>query len=404
MRILCVSPFLPYPPVAGGHAQIWGWLRRLAREHEVAFVGFYEREAERAGAEEIGRHCAPVRVRLRRPTPAAYASFEQAPRPVSEFFSEELARDVSEVARDFRPEVVQFLTTNLWQYRPFANGAAGVVTALDIAFVAHRRRIGSSRGIARLQARLEWLRMLRAETAAFREADHVIAVSEHDADIVRAVAPGAPVTAVPPGVDREFLSARERHPVPGSVLYLGHMEHYPNLDGLLFLYRKIWRRVRHAYPTARLTVAGGGTREELARVAPETLATMERDASVELAGFIPDLHATMDATAVMAAPLRLGSGVRNKVVESMAVGLPVVTTRLGAEGLAAAHDRELLVADDAREFARELVDLLRDARRQARLAQAGRRLVARDHDNDRLAKRLERALAQALARAAGGRA
>jgi glycosyltransferase involved in cell wall biosynthesis len=103
----------------------------------------------------------------------------------------------------------------------------------------------------------------------------------------------------------------------------------------------------------------------------------------------------MDATAVMAAPLRLGSGVRNKVIEAMAAGLPVVTTRRGAEGLAATDGRELLLADGAEGFARELVRLLGDSDLQRRLSEAGRELAAREHDNDRLAERLESALAQA---------
>jgi glycosyltransferase involved in cell wall biosynthesis len=179
------------------------------------------------------------------------------------------------------------------------------------------------------------------------------------------------------------------------VLYVGHMEHLPNLDGLRFLYQDIWPRVRYAYPKARLLVAGGRLREELAREAPRTLARMERDASVTLAGFIPDLAPAMDATAVMAAPMRIGSGVRNKVIEAMAAGLPVVTTRLGAEGLAVRHEREVLIAEQADGFADEMVRLLRDQPLQARLSRAARALVARDHDNDRLAKRLERALARA---------
>ena len=400
MKLLLVSPFLPYPPVAGGHRQIWSWLTRLAREHEVAFVGFYEREEEAAQAAEIARYCTATRVRLRKPTPHAHASFAQLPRWVTEFFSEELAREVAAVAGSFRPDVVQFLHMNMAQYRPYVGDAAAVMTALDIAFVAHGRRIALTRGLARMQARLEWLRMLRHEAAAFRRADHVIAVSDREAEIVRAVAGHDRVTAVPPGVDREKLAPRARKPVPGTVLYLGHMEHYPNLDGLLFLYREIWPHVRYAHPRAKLVVVGGGAEGGLAREAPEALARMEHDASVELSGFVPDLDSVLDFSAVMAAPMRLGSGVRNKVIEAMAAGLPVVTTRRGAEGLAVEHERETLVADEPRQFARQLVRLLRDPTLQQRLSESARDLVARDHDNDRLAGRLERA----LMRAAGARA
>jgi len=396
VKVLFVSPFLPYPPVAGGHRQIWTWLTRLAAAHEVAFVGFRERETEAPNEAEVSRHCVETRIRLRKPTPHAHSSFAQLARWVTEFTSEELAQDIADVSRSFRPDVVQFLHSNMAQYRRCADGAAAVVTALDIAFVAHRRRIAMTHGLERLQARLEWLRMLRHETAMFARADGVIAVSERDADVIRSVARHDRVTAVPPGVDKAQLAPRERRPEAGRVLYVGHMEHYPNLDGLLYLYRDVWPHVRHAHPNVKLIVAGGGTREELHRAAPDTLARMERDATVEIAGFIPDLEAEMDRSTAMAAPLRLGSGVRNKVIEAMAAGLPVITTRLGAEGLAVESGRQLLIADEPAPFARQLVHLLKDPHLQERLSKAGREVVARDHDNDRVVALLEKALLRAM--------
>jgi glycosyltransferase involved in cell wall biosynthesis len=396
MKMLLVSPFLPYPPVAGGHAQVWAWLRRLAANHQLAFIGFSEREADGSATEEISEHCPVVRTRLRRPTPHAYSSFAQFPSWVTEFFSEELASDIREVTSDFCPELVFFLSTNMAQYRRCVGDLPTAVAALEIVFLAYGRRIAAARGLHRLRARLDWLRMLRYEAAVFRAADHVIAVSEADAEMAHSLAPDTDVTAVPPGVDREKLSPRPRRPVPGTVLFVGHMEHYPNVDGLLFLYREIWPLVRQQYPTAKLTVCGAGSREELARVAPGVLSAIESDSSVHLAGYAPDLQQLMDRTAAMAAPVRLGAGVRNKVIESLAAGLPVVSTTLGAEGLAAADERELLIANDAPGFAQQLLRLLLDDDLHSRLGRAGRELVAREHDNDMLAKRLERALIQTL--------
>jgi len=396
VRILLVSPFMPYPPIAGGHAQVWAWLRRLAAKHEVSFVGFYERAGDADGLEELKRHCRQVRARLRCPTPHAYSSLAQAPFWVTEFSSSELTRDLREVAASFQPEVALFVSTHMAQYRRRLPGLAAAVAALEVGFVAYRRRIAMLRGFARFRARLDWLRMLRYETAVFRKADRIIAVSDEDARTIRAVAPRVRVTAVPPGVDADRLLPRERGPVPGTVLFVGHMEHLPNADALAFLYRDIWPRVRSAHPRARLLVAGGEALEELRRIAPDLPARMAADATVDVLGFVSDLPALMDRTAVTAAPIRLGGGVRNKVIEALASGLPVVTTRRGAEGLSVAHERELLIADGAEAFAGQLVRLLSDAELQARLASAGRELAAREHNNDRLARRVYHALAEAV--------
>jgi glycosyltransferase involved in cell wall biosynthesis len=387
-----VSQFLPYPPVAGGHAQIWGWLRRLSRKHELSLVGFYEREADAAGIDEIRRHCSEVRFRLRQATTHAHSSLAQLPLWVTEFYSRELADDLVAVSRSFRPQVVQFLTTNMAQYRRLVPDVPSIVTALEICFVAYRRRIAATGGVDRLRARLDWLRMLRYEARVFQSAGHVVSVSDSDSRIIKAVAPRARVATVPPGVDVDRYDRDGRRPRPGSVLYFGHMEHLPNLDGLIFLYRDIWPSVLRGYPEARLTVAGQGIQEELGRAAPELLSTMERDPSVELAGFLPDLRAAMWASAAMAAPLRLGAGVRNKVIEAMAAGLPVVTTERGAEGLPLKHGRNVLIANEPERFARELVRLLQDPDLQDRLAGTARELVLREYDNDRLAERLETVL------------
>jgi glycosyltransferase involved in cell wall biosynthesis len=281
------------------------------------------------------------------------------------------------------------------QYQRFVTPTPAVVTALEIGFVAAARRITASTGFDRLRARCEWVRMLRYDAAVYRRADGVVAMSAPDAEAIRAVAPRAQIAAVPPGVDRATLAPRDRRPQPGRVLYLGLMEHYPNLDGLLFLYRDIWPLVRRGFPAAHLTIVGKGAREELSRVAPAVLLAMEADQTVELVGFVPDLPPVLDSHAVLAAPLRLGGGVRNKVIEAMAAGLPVVTTRRGAEGLSVRSGRELLIADTPVEIARQLVTVLRDEALQQRLAAAGRELAAREHDNDALAKRVEQALAQA---------
>lgn len=396
MRILLISPFLPYPPVAGGHGQVWAWLRRLAAENEVAFAGFYERESEAAGQEELQRHCVLVRARLRCPTPHSYSSLAQMPFLVSEFHSAALAADIVEIGRSFRPEVALFVGTHMAQYRRYLPHVAACVAALEVGFVAYRRRTDLLRGWERWRARLEWLRMLRYEARVFRQADRVIVVSGPEAEAVRAVAPCTRVTAVPPGVDMSRLGPRTRRPEPGTVLFVGHMEHLPNADALAHLYQDIWPRVKASLPGARLRVAGTGTREELGRICPALAARLADDPSVEVLGFVPDLQEVMDRTAAMAAPIRLGSGVRNKIIESLAAGLPVVTTPRGAEGLSVSHGRELLIADTAERFAEELVRVLADSELQARLAEAGRRLVEAEHDNDRLARKVYHALAEAV--------
>ena len=245
MKILFVSPFLPYPPVAGGHAEIWGWMKRLAARHELAFVGFYEREAEAENVAEVARLCVETRARLRQPTPHAYGSFaERAGVGQRVLLAPSGPRSV-EVTESFQPDVVQYLSTNMAQYRRTSRRAVGGDGAGD---QLRRRTPGASRrSPGSHDCRRGWngrgcCATRRGCCGRRRTSSDVEERSPHRAGGgATGGGDGRPARRRPGGA-----RARARSPEPGRVLYLGHMEHYPNLDGLLYLYQDIWPLVRQA--------------------------------------------------------------------------------------------------------------------------------------------------------------
>ena len=171
-------------------------------------------------------------------------------------------------------------------------------------------------------------------------------------------------------------------PDTATALFAGHLGYLPNVDAVYWLTSEIWPRVRHVMPDARLIVAG--------RHPTEGVQTAVAGApGVELVATPASMDEVAARVSLTVAPLRLGSGTRLKILESMAWGLPVVSTTLGCEGLDVLEDEHVLIGDDADALAAVIVRVLRDERLWRRLRQAGRQLIAERYQWDQVFQPLE---------------
>jgi glycosyltransferase involved in cell wall biosynthesis len=186
---------------------------------------------------------------------------------------------------------------------------------------------------------------------------------------------------IPNAVDLDYFSPRPGDPSPDgrTVLFFGAINYFPNVDGIRYLAGEIWPRIATRHPGARLEIIGQHpTSEILALQGP----------SVDVLGKVDDLRPYLARAAVSVVPLRIGGGTRLKVLEAMAMGRPVVSTSIGAEGIEAEPGRHLLLADDAEGFASAVSRILDQAQVGARLGREGRALVERRYSWQTAAHRL----------------
>ena len=244
-------------------------------------------------------------------------------------------------------------------------------------------------GRTHTRLRRRWERARREEAALFRRADAVLTLSESDATRARELAPMTPVfpvvyrRAVPaPAPDP---SAREPH----TLLYVGDFSRRVNLDIAATVLAEILPRVRRELPAARLVLAGGG--------AGSALRTRAARAGAEVTGYVSDLDDVYRRATVLLAPIPIGGGVHIKMIEAMSAALPVVTSSVGNDGIAAVPGRSILLAETAPEFAATAVQLLLDPARAGSVGHEGRRHVQRQFGMDRARSLLERALAHVFA-------
>jgi len=378
MRILVLSAFLPSRE-SGGRVRLRALMRGLAFRHSVSLASFAPADVAPAIVSEVrdsyddvvvvpSTHLA-TRLRKRILQLRSLASSRSYERLACERAQMQAAID-GLLGRS-RFDLVHIEGCQMAHYD--LHGSAPVVLdEQNVEYDVLRRVVAVTPSLPRrIYNELDGRKLRREEEASWRAASAVAMTSERDAQFVRAAAPRTRTAVVPNGVDAGAFVPGTRATVRGTLLFFGEMGYYPNTDAMLFFATQVLPLVRRANPSARLVIVGPS--------APPAVRALASD-SVEVVGAVTDVRPYLATAHAVVVPLRVGGGTRLKILESLAMGKPVVTTSLGAEGLAVAHERELLVADGPAALANAVSRVLDDDALGERLAVAGRCLIEREYD------------------------
>ncbi len=225
--------------------------------------------------------------------------------------------------------------------------------------------------LKKLLFEIEWRKLRAKELELCRSADLTIAVSGEDRNRLQSMVPGARVRDIPTGVDTSYFTPAGRAQIPGRLVFSGSMDWHPNEDAVIYFGEEILPAIRARVPDASFAIVGRNPTGKL-RDAADRLGML-------VTGTVDDVRPYLDEAAVYVVPLRAGSGTRMKIFEALGMAKAVVSTTVGAEGLALTDRKQFIAADDPREFASVVVHLLHDQAHREALGQAGRaRGVERD--------------------------
>lgn len=377
MRILLLSPFVPFPPRDGGRIRIHELLRGLSEHHEVEVLALADPDGDDLdGVNDLRRQgyaIGAVRHR-RRKGRAALRSLGGGSVNAHLVCSRELATRLSQRLSIDRFQTVQCEYADMGAYRVGRTGPPWVLDAHNVEFAVNASLGDTTAGLRRLPyrayAQREAARRRGEEIGTWRRMDHVVTVSEVDRTTVRELAPGVPTTVVPNGVDLDRVRPPGSQPTPperSGAVFVGKMDYRPNVDAVEWFVGEVLPRIRIELPEFELTVVG-------APVAPAVRA-LGRSPWVRVTGPVADPLPFLHRAAVAVVPVRARSGSRLKVLEALAAGTPVVSTPAGAEGLDVTDGEHLLLAEDPAAFAAAVVRLSRDGGQRRRLTTAGRQRV-----------------------------
>ena len=397
LALLFLTPQLPFPPRQGTAIRNWGLISHLARLHGVSLLSFAEAD-QRTLPLELRVVCQPIvtvpmprrsnRDRLR-------TLFGGKADLVRRLWSPEFERKLSELLALTRFDAVHLEGLEMAPYLStvlaHAPNARVIYDAHNAEHVLQRRTAAADarrwrRWLAALYSRVQAPRLALLEAMVCRAVDGVVCVSAEDGRALQQLVPELSPLIVPNGINVDDYAAVPPRPAElatggDDLVFTGKMDYRPNVDAALWFAEAILPRVRAVRPTARFLVVGQKPVAQLAR--------LNGQGGVVVTGAVPDARPYIGHAAVYVAPLRMGGGTRFKLLEAWALGRPVVSTTLGAEGFSVASGRELLLADQAETFAASILSLLDDPARAAVLGQRGRTFVTAGYDWRRLVPRLE---------------
>jgi glycosyltransferase involved in cell wall biosynthesis len=383
MRILVLSLFLPLPADNGVKMRTRAVLRALvAQGHRLCVLAFEDTRGDQDAA----------RVQLRSALGSDNVELTLVPRPsapvsvAGKTFRRLLqlraalpASVLAARSQPFRAEVIRYIhhggidailceQTDLLVNLPPVPAIPLLVDFHNVEAILYRRYAKCTRNPAkRYYACAEARKVMHWETRAAARAAVALVCSTQDGEWLRSTATALPIIVAPNIVETESYlpQFRGKH---NTLVYSGGMDWYPNRDAVWHFATEILPRVRREIPQVEFLVAGRNPPARFRR-------RLERIPGVRFTGTVPDMKAVIGEASLAVVPLRIGSGTRLKILEAAALGKAVVSTSVGAEGLSFVPGEEIMMADDAGQFAEVVVNLLGDPHRRRSLGGAARRRV-----------------------------
>lgn len=378
MRILMVTPYLPYPLVSGGQVRTYNLLKKISQKHEVTLFALIKHEEERQHIPELEKYCSTVRVFRRTSYPwhprnillAAFSSFPfVVTRNMVMSLKPALAQELSEQNYDLIHIETFYMMPNV----PDTSVPVLLVeqTIEYLGYEKFAQQIARKWPILLPFMKIDIAKIRFWETSYWRSCDKLVAVSDDDREFIQQNEPDIKgIEVVSNGVDMEYFSTlkRQENVVP-TILFVGTFHWRPNVEAAEFLVEKVWPKILEQVPNAQLRIVGPAPTPKIQRYA-------ENDSSITVTGKVPDIRDEYAQATVLLAPVFSGKGTRYKVLEAMATETPVVGTQIALEGINAQPEKEVLIGDTAQEMADATVRLLGDPALRQRLAKAGKKFVS----------------------------
>jgi polysaccharide biosynthesis protein PslH len=378
MRILWVKANKLLPISSGGDIRSYNIARQLRARHELTFLSYYDGRTDDAYEKELKRHF-PGAVCVstgREANSGLWRGFgyisrfaDSAPYAVSRFASAPVREHLTAWFRDRRFDVAVCDFLDAAVNFPEDPGVPTVLFQHNVESEIWRRHAeASSNPIRRAMYKREFARMLRYEQEIVGKYPHVIAVSQHDKELMAKWADGSRITVVPTGVDLEqYGPALSPSPAEPLIVFVGAMDWEPNIDAMEYFCGEIWPLVKAGVAGARLRIVGRNPDRRVQKLASQW---------IEVTGTVTSVVDHLRQAATVIVPLRIGGGTRLKIYEAMAMGKAVVSTSVGAEGLDVRHEHNILLADNPRSFADAVVMFLQDRELRSRYERAAAELAA----------------------------
>lgn len=388
MHILWICPFFPYPPNNGSRIREYNLIRAVSQHHTVTLFSLMQDADEQQYIPPMGAYCDPVVPVLltkglsghRRASDVLPGLLDPQPRYI---YGAPLPDGVQKLddllhQHDFDVVLVEtlYMTNYIWDMLDRIP-TVKILVEHNVETLIQREQIGMVQsGVRKLRKQVYYWSFTGFEKRACHRFDHIITVSALDRDHLIELLPDYPesrISVIPNGVDTQNLQPDASiTPTPHSIIYNGAVTYDANEDAVRYFAEDVLPLLRQRVPDATFAITGG--------TGDVDVSALKQQPGVIFTGYLDSVGDAVQSSAAVVIPLRHGGGTRLKVLEAMALGVPVISTRKGAEGIHVTDGENILLADQPDELVTAIVRVFEDTTLRDRLAAGGRSLVEREYD------------------------
>lgn len=388
MKVLMLTPYLPYPLLSGGQIRTYNLLKKLAKKHDITLFALIKNEAEKQYVAELEKYCKKVRVFKRSEKPftmknifkAAFSSYPFL--VIRNHVPETIGAIRAELAQE-QYDLIHAETFYMMPHLP-QNNIPTILVEQTIEYLGYESYAKKAFPVLRPFLNRDIRKIKQWERYYWKVSDKLIVMSEEDKTfITKQIGDGQKIEVVANGVDSAWFNAVARQlPARPTILSVGTFKWLPNVEAVNFLVQKIWPKLKQLQPKARLLIVGNAPTSQV-------MAYGTKDASINVLGTIPDIRTAFKQSHVLVAPVFSGKGTRYKILEAMASGTPVVATKIAVEGLGVRHGTHVLTSNSAATMAQFIAKLLTDQALWQKLSKNGRAFVSQEFDWASISQKLD---------------
>lgn len=385
MKLLFLANRTPYPPYRGDKLKIYNLAKRLCHKHELHLLTFAQTEEDLGHKQELEKVFKEVHFIYLPKSKSALnclsAAWNPLPVQVLYFQSAAMQKALDQLLQQHTYDAIHVQHLRM---APYLSGRKDVPRILDLpdAFSLYweRRREMKKNPLLKAFERLEQKRVLAYEPV-MKQYDLSLACSTEDVAYLREKHHATNLELLPNGVDLDtFKACNHDYSHNHTLLFTGNMDYAPNVDAVIYFTQEIFPLIQARYPYVRFVIAGQRPVDKVKELA---------SAHIQVTGFIENLAATYNEASVVVAPLRFGAGTQNKVLEAMAMGVPVVCSHIGFNGLGISNGEGAFMETNPASFAARVVELLDNATLRANTGKKGMEVISGKFSWDRIAQQLE---------------
>ena len=379
MNILFLSRWFPYPPDNGSKLRIYNLIRQLAVQHTVDLISFTSDEIS-------DKHLAPMQPFCRCIETVSYRPFKPRrfkailgalsplPRSVLDTDNTQMHAMIQRKVQETPYDLIIASEVDMAQYGRYLP-TVKILEEIELASLQEKVRVERS-PFKKLRHILMWQKWARYIVATMRAFDGCTVVSEPERQLVGSLLHksgcATPIQVIPNGVDTAYYQGDFGKPEPDTMVFSGALTYSANYNAVDFFLREVYPLIQAKCPDVKLMITG--------RLNGVPVNRLPARSGVVFAGYLEDIRPTISRSWISIVPLKLGGGTRLKILESLALGTPVVSTSKGSEGLELTSNQEILIADSPSEFASAVLRLFTDPLLRQTLSHNGRQIVASRYD------------------------